>query len=127
MVKEIITGYTKQVYTFYNFPWMALTFCTPPARIEGVCIEFSISQVSLQFSVHMNSVHTQVITTRRNMPNNTMTPQVIAVNKRLSPIKYPLSTILARRIVPDFFENRWFTFKDIDETDTRLQFVKVNG
>ena len=88
---------------------------------------FDISQFSLQFSVHKNSVHAQVITTRINMPNTMMMPQVIAVNKRLSPIKCPLSTILARKILPSLFENRWFTFKDIDETDTRVQFVKVNG
>ena len=103
---------------------MASTFCTSLARTERARNEFSIYQFFLHLSVHKNSVHAQVITTRINMPNIRVMPQVIAANKRLSPIKYPLSkTILARRILPDLFENRWFTFEDIEETDIRVQLI----
>ena len=73
----------------------------------------------------MNSVHTQMIKPRINMPNTMIMPIEIEVNKRLSPIKYPWSTIF-KNDVTLFSINRWFTFEDIDETDTWLQSVWLN-
>ena len=64
---------------------MASTFCLPPVRFQYVHLAWPF----LQFSVHMNSVHTQMITPRINMPNTMIMPIEIEVNKRLSPIKYP--------------------------------------
>ena len=60
-------------------------FCLPPVRFQYVHLAWPF----LQFSVHMNSVHTQMITPRINMPNTMIMPIEIEVNKRLSPIKYP--------------------------------------
>ena len=64
---------------------MASKFCLPLVRIQSVHRAWPF----LQFSVHMNSVHTQMITPRINMPNTMIMPIEIEVNKRLSPIKYP--------------------------------------
>ena len=97
---------------------MASTFCLPLVRFQYVHLVWPF----LQFSVHMNSVHTQMITPRINMPNTMIMPIEIEVNKRLSPIKYPSSTI-SKKDLALFFINRCFTFEDIDETDRRLQFV----
>ena len=100
---------------------MASKFCLPPVRIQSVHRAWPF----LQLSVHMNSVHTQMITPRINMPNTMIMPIEIEVNKRLSPIKYPWSTIF-KNDVTLFSINRWFTFEDIDETDTWLQSVWLN-
>ena len=78
---------------------MASTLCISRARIERVRNAWPF----LQFSVHMNSVHTQITTARRKMPNRAMTPIVIAVNKRLSPMKYPFSTIFDKESVTEYF------------------------
>ena len=78
---------------------MASTLCIPRARIERVRNAWPF----LQFSVHINSVHTQITTARRKIPNTTMTPIVIAVNKRLSPMKYPFSTIFDKESVTEYF------------------------
>ena len=73
---------------------MASKFCLPPVRIQSVHRAWPF----LQLSVHMNSVHTQMITPRINMPNKMITSIEIAVNKKLSPIKYPPLTIFNKDV-----------------------------
>ena len=73
---------------------MASNFCIPPVRLQCVRRTWPF----LQFSVHMNSAHTQMITPRINMPNTMIKPIEMAVNKRLSPIKYPLSTMFDKDV-----------------------------
>ena len=73
---------------------MAPKFCIPPVRLQRVRRIWPF----LQRSVHMNSVDTQMITPRINMPSRMITPIEIAVNKKLSPIKYPSLTIFNKDV-----------------------------